>query len=142
MQYLPRLNPHSQHTVLKKHKKAHKCIFLQKVTYFFSIPVTFSIFFFFYIYIFNVLTPSQFIIYNYPKIFSFVLNILLIYTSNTFLLHSGDLSKYKSFDLSTLSVSLFAFSQFAILSRQVLMLFFNWLMFLFPQNSVVSSAKR
>ena len=57
----------------------------------------------------------------------------LIYTSNTFFLHAADKSKHKSFDLSKLSVSLFAFSQFAILSREVLKLFFNWLMFLFAQ---------
>ena len=49
----------------------------------------------------------------------------LTYTSNTFLLHAADKSKYKSSDLSTLSVSLFAFSEFAMLSREVLILFFN-----------------
>ena len=80
-----------------------------------------------------------------PRYFASLLNSNgspLIYTSNTLFLHAGDKSKHKSFDLSTLSVSLFAFSQFAILSREVLMLFFNWLMFLFAQNSAVSSAKR
>ena len=59
-----------------------------------------------------------------------------------FLLHAGDKSKYKSFDLPTLSVNLFAFIQFAILSREVSMLFFNWLMFLLAQKSAVSSAKK
>ena len=72
--------------------------------------------------------PCQFIIYSYPKVFCFAVNSNgspLIYTSDISLLHAGDKSKYNSFDLSALSVSLFAFSQFATLSREVLMLFLN-----------------
>ena len=64
-----------------------------------------------------------------------------ICVTSTFVLYAGDKSKCKSFDLSTLGVSLFAFNQFAILSKEMLMLFFNWLMLLFAQKSAVSSAK-
>ena len=109
------------------------------MTHFFSIPITLLILFFVsvcsrQVSLLSIVTP---------KYLGWLLNSNgspLTYTSNTFymLLTSQNMSS----DLSTLSVSLFAFSQFAMLSREVLILFFNWLMFLFAQNIAVSCAKR
>ena len=65
-----------------------------------------------------------------PLVFCFIVKFqwfTLVHTLNTFLLHAGDKSKYTIFDLSTLSLSLFAFIQFTILSREVLMLFLDFL---------------
>ena len=101
----------------------------------------------FLVFLFHVFRQVSLLYIVTPRYFTSLLNcngspLILIYTSNTCLLHAGDKPKYKSFDLSTLSISLFYLQPVAVLSREVLVLFLNWLMLLFAQNNAVSSAKR